>query len=76
MLCAVGQVVAYEWRTNGRTPGPTVELLSAAGRLLGLTGDAVALAAYVTFESVRALAVGTTPDASPVGIGLAIASWS
>jgi divalent metal cation (Fe/Co/Zn/Cd) transporter len=33
-----------------------------------------ALAAYVTFESVRALAVGHDPDASPVGIGLAAAS--
>ena len=33
-----------------------------------------ALAAYVTVESVRALFVGAEPDASPVGIGLAIAS--
>jgi divalent metal cation (Fe/Co/Zn/Cd) transporter len=33
-----------------------------------------ALAAYVTFESVRALFSGGEPDASPVGIGLAIAS--
>ncbi|MET9273617.1 cation transporter [Kribbella sp. NPDC003557] len=33
-----------------------------------------ALAGYVTFESVRALIVGTDPDSSPVGIGLAIAS--
>ena len=33
-----------------------------------------ALAAYVTFESVRALFFGGTPEASPVGIGLAIAS--
>jgi divalent metal cation (Fe/Co/Zn/Cd) transporter len=33
-----------------------------------------ALAAYVTFESVRALLFGGDPDASPVGIGLAIAS--
>jgi len=33
-----------------------------------------ALAAYVTFESVRALIGGTNPDTSPVGIGLAIAS--
>jgi divalent metal cation (Fe/Co/Zn/Cd) transporter len=41
-------------------------------RLLALSF--FALAAYVTFESVRALIVGTTPDSSPVGIGLAIAS--
>ena len=33
-----------------------------------------ALAAYVTFESVRALATGHEPDSSPVGIGLAAAS--
>jgi divalent metal cation (Fe/Co/Zn/Cd) transporter len=33
-----------------------------------------ALAAYVTVESVRALAGGQEPDASPVGIGLAAAS--
>lgn len=32
------------------------------------------LAAYVTFESVRALVTGAHPDVSPVGIGLAIAS--
>ena len=33
-----------------------------------------ALAAYVTFESVRALTGGRDPDPSPVGIGLAAAS--
>ena len=33
-----------------------------------------ALAAYVAFEAVSALVGGETPDASPVGIGLAIAS--
>jgi divalent metal cation (Fe/Co/Zn/Cd) transporter len=33
-----------------------------------------ALAAYVAFESVRALIFGGEPDASPVGIGLAAAS--
>jgi divalent metal cation (Fe/Co/Zn/Cd) transporter len=33
-----------------------------------------ALAAYVTFESVRALIGGSHPESSPVGIGLAIAS--
>ena len=32
------------------------------------------LAAYVAVESVRALAVGAEPDASPVGIGLMVAS--
>ena len=32
------------------------------------------LAAYVSFESVRALVTGAHPDVSPVGIGLAIAS--
>jgi divalent metal cation (Fe/Co/Zn/Cd) transporter len=33
-----------------------------------------ALAAYVTFESGRALVGGADPDASPIGIGLAIVS--
>lgn len=33
-----------------------------------------ALAAYVTFESIRALVTGHDPDSSAVGIGLAIAS--
>ena len=33
-----------------------------------------ALAAYVTVESARALLGGAEPDASPVGIGLAVAS--
>jgi len=33
-----------------------------------------ALAAYVGFESVRALVTGHAPDSSPVGIGLAAAS--
>jgi divalent metal cation (Fe/Co/Zn/Cd) transporter len=33
-----------------------------------------ALAAYVTFESVRALLTGSAPDASQVGIGLAATS--
>jgi divalent metal cation (Fe/Co/Zn/Cd) transporter len=33
-----------------------------------------ALAAYVTFESLRALVTGHDPDSSPVGIGLAVAS--
>jgi divalent metal cation (Fe/Co/Zn/Cd) transporter len=33
-----------------------------------------ALAAYVGFESVRALVAGHAPDSSPVGIGLAAAS--
>lgn len=34
----------------------------------------LALAAYVTFESVRALVTGAEPEASPVGIALAVAS--
>ena len=35
-----------------------------------------ALAGYVGFESLRALVTGAQPDASPVGIALAIASLS
>jgi divalent metal cation (Fe/Co/Zn/Cd) transporter len=34
----------------------------------------LALAAYVTYDSVRALAVGSDPDPSPIGIGLAVGS--
>jgi divalent metal cation (Fe/Co/Zn/Cd) transporter len=34
----------------------------------------LALAAYVTFESVRALVTGAEPESSPVGIALAVAS--
>lgn len=41
-------------------------------RLLALSF--FALAAYVTFESVRSLITQASPDVSPVGIGLAIAS--
>ncbi|WP_432492498.1 cation diffusion facilitator family transporter [Kineococcus auxinigenes] len=41
-------------------------------RLIGVSF--LALAAYVAVESVRALVTGAQPDASPVGIGLAIAS--
>lgn len=41
-------------------------------RLLALSF--FALAGYVTFESIRALAGGSDPESSPVGIGLAIAS--
>lgn len=44
----------------------------AALRMMALSF--FALAAYVTFESVRALATGHDADTSPVGIGLAIAS--
>jgi len=39
-----------------------------------MAGSFCALGAYVTFESVRALATGAEPDVSPVGIGLAVAS--
>ena len=41
-------------------------------RLMGFSF--FALAAYVAFESVRALVTGHAPESSPVGIGLAIAS--
>ncbi len=43
-----------------------------AQRLMALSF--LALAAYVGIESVRALLSGSEPDASPVGIGLAVAS--
>jgi divalent metal cation (Fe/Co/Zn/Cd) transporter len=39
-----------------------------------IAGSFFALAAFVAFESVRALVTGSEPDASPVGIALAVAS--
>lgn len=44
----------------------------AALRLIGVSF--FALAGYVAYESVRSLLVGVDPEASPVGIGLAVAS--
>ncbi|MCU1692218.1 MAG: ferrous iron efflux protein [Frankiales bacterium] len=39
-----------------------------------IAGSFFALAAYVTADSVASLAAGSRPDASPVGMGLAVAS--
>ena len=39
-----------------------------------IAGSFFALAAYVAFESVRTLVTGSEPEASPVGIALAVAS--
>lgn len=39
-----------------------------------IAGSFLALAAFVAFESSRALLTGAEPDASPVGIGIAVAS--
>ena len=44
----------------------------AALRLIGLSF--VALAVYVTYESLRSLLIGSDAEASPIGIGLALAS--
>ncbi|GAB3930180.1 cation transporter [Kribbella albertanoniae] len=57
------------WQFRHRLPESREHL---ALRMLAISF--FALAAYVTFESLRALIGGGNPDASPVGIGLAIAS--
>lgn len=57
------------WQFRHKVPD---EREKQALRLMALSF--YALAAYVTFESVRALAVGHEPGSSPAGIGLALAS--
>lgn len=57
------------WQFRHRLPESREQ---AALRMMALAF--YALAAYVGVESVRALVTGRDPDASPVGIGLAIAS--
>lgn len=57
------------WQFRHRIPESREQL---ALRLLAISF--FALAAYVGFESVRALATGSEPESSSVGIGLAVAS--
>ena len=57
------------WQFRHRLPESREQ---QARRLIALS--LLALAAYVSVESVRALLTGSEPDASPVGIGLAAAS--
>jgi divalent metal cation (Fe/Co/Zn/Cd) transporter len=57
------------WQFRHRLPESRERL---ALRLMA--GSFFALAAYVGVESVRALASGSEPESSPVGIGLALAS--
>jgi divalent metal cation (Fe/Co/Zn/Cd) transporter len=57
------------WQFRHRLPESREQ---QALRLIALSF--LVLAAYVSVESVRALVTGARPDASPVGIGLAVAS--
>ena len=63
----VGLIILWQFRH--RMPESREQL---ALRMLAVSF--FALAAYVGIESSRALVAGTDPDASPVGIGLAMAS--
>lgn len=57
------------WQFRHRVPESRER---TALRLLALSFFALAI--YISFESVRALAAGAAPDGSPVGIGLAMMS--
>jgi len=65
----VSSAAVLIWQFRSRVPEDRERL---ALRLIGLSF--FALAAWVTFDAARSLLVGGDPDASPVGIGLAVAS--
>jgi len=65
----VSSAAVLIWQFRSRVPEDRERL---ALRLIGLSF--FALAAWVTFDASRSLLVGGDPDASPVGIGLAVAS--
>lgn len=65
----VASATAVAWQFSGRDPAARER---AALRVISLSF--FALAAYVSVESVRALAGATEADPSPVGIGLAACS--
>jgi len=65
------------WRLAGERSGSheaegIARLERRAERLVG--ASFLLLAAYVAFESIRALVTGAAPDASPIGIGLTAVS--
>ena len=69
----VSAAAVLAWRlTKERDEGCMSEFDHRATRLIALSFAALAL--YVGAESVRHLALGRHPDASPVGIGLAAVS--
>ncbi|WP_200207768.1 cation diffusion facilitator family transporter [Micromonospora coerulea] len=65
----VSSAAVLIWQFRSRVPEDRERL---ALRLIGLSF--FALAAWVTFDAVRSLLAGGDADASPVGIGLAVAS--
>jgi divalent metal cation (Fe/Co/Zn/Cd) transporter len=69
----VSTAVVLAWRlSHERHGGCMADVDRRATRLIAVTF--AVLAAYVAVESVRLLATGAEPDASPVGIVLAAAS--
>lgn len=68
-IVEVSSGVIILWQFRHRIPEAREK---QALRLMALSF--FALAAYVTFESGRALVTGSDPDASPLGIGLAVVS--
>lgn len=68
-----GGVMLWRFGRHGEAKEDRVdEVESTATRLVGLAF--FALAGFVTFEAVTRLAEGRPPDASPVGIALAVVS--
>ncbi|MEW2376979.1 cation transporter [Micromonospora sp. NPDC047812] len=65
----VSSAAVLIWQFRSRAPEDRERL---ALRLIGVSF--FALAAWVTFDAVRSLSTGGDADASPVGIGLAVAS--
>lgn len=65
----VSSAAVLIWQFRSRVPEDRERL---ALRLIGVSF--FALAAWVTFDAVRSLLAGGDADASPVGIGLAVAS--
>jgi divalent metal cation (Fe/Co/Zn/Cd) transporter len=72
----VSSAVALVWRLRAAGPAATDAEESQAERraLFLVAGTFFALAAYITFESVGALASGEAPDASTAGLVLAAVS--
>ena len=68
-VVAVSSGLVILWQSRHRLPESREQ---QALRLMAFSF--LALAAYVAFESIRALLTGADPDSSPVGIGLALAS--
>ena len=68
-IIEVASAAAVAWQFSGADPQAREKV---ALRLI--SGSFVALALYISVESIRALAGATTPEHSPIGIGLAAVS--